>query len=756
MDDKYAELSGDSVKPPQLRLQRSQSFVRAVLESGLDTIRECRVFEADGTRVETVAVDIQVARPQKKTDHEIRLSERIAARFASEDRWPPEVLALRESFPDVPHLNIRLPDQPRSLCLYADDWNDQRLRWNGKAFLERIRDWLGLTARGKLHQDDQPLEPFMFNSGYRIVVSHRIEKAGEDAPVPLTVISFGSELHEQVLIACDPAQEKASRPEQKFLMFRITTPAVSHGVIHSLPRTMADLAALTDRAGFSLLDALREKLRTLPNNGLRERRFVLLLDFPKTRTVGGRVESVERKAFLSFTPVSSVGEKLGVWEKVDGMPGMLLGNPSGKDGTEVVVDAVMDVSATCSWDTLAILNGEASRTKIRIFAVGAGALGSQIACNLARSGFGEWTIVDTDALLPHNMARHTATATFTGWSKAVVVSGEMNALADDDPIAEPLHADILRPGEKQPIIEEKVSNADVILDMSASVAVARKLRDNVPGKRVISTFLNPSGHDLVVLAEDAERKCPLDHLEMRYYWAAATLEELQNHLGSSLSPHVRYGTSCRDVSSRVSQDFVAFHAANGARVIRKTMNASTAGITVFQYDDESYTLNAVPVPVEVMCSCKLDEWHVYVSPDVLRSMMAVRKESLPKETGGVLVGGIDFDRFAIYIVGLIPAPADSRQFPNGFIRGSKLLAERLREIERRTLGNLSYLGEWHSHPNGTGTMPSTDDAKLFTWIQENTVLDGRPAVMVIAGQRGEFRVAVKSISLHKTVRCPKQ
>lgn len=28
-------------------------------------------------------------------------------------------------------------------------------------FLERIRNWLRLTAIGKLHEDDQPLEPLL-------------------------------------------------------------------------------------------------------------------------------------------------------------------------------------------------------------------------------------------------------------------------------------------------------------------------------------------------------------------------------------------------------------------------------------------------------------------------------------------------------------------------------------------------------------------------------------------------------------------
>jgi tRNA A37 threonylcarbamoyladenosine dehydratase len=46
-------------------------------------------------------------------------------------------------------------------------------------------------------------------------------------------------------------------------------------------------------------------------------------------------------------------------------------------------------------------------TEVRHFCLfGAGALGSQLMNNLSRAGFGRWTIVDNDKLLPHNLARN--------------------------------------------------------------------------------------------------------------------------------------------------------------------------------------------------------------------------------------------------------------------------------------------------------------------------------------------------------------
>ena len=71
-----------------------------------------------------------------------------------------------------------------------------------------------------------------------------------------------------------------------------------------------------------------------------------------------------------------------------------------------------------------------------------------------------------------------------------------------------------------------------------------------------------------------------------------------------------------------------------------------------------------------------------------------------------------------------------------YIRGVHGLNDERERIVRATAGNLDYLGEWHSHPEGVSTQPSEDDRKVFGWICELAAVDGRPAVMLIVGEGG--------------------
>ena len=91
-------------------------------------------------------------------------------------------------------------------------------------------------------------------------------------------------------------------------------------------------------------------------------------------------------------------------------------------------------------------------------------------------------------------------------------------------------------------------------------------------------------------------------------------------------------------------------------------------------------------------------------------------------------------RKIIYIVDTVPSPPDSDEQPASYVRGFAGLRERLEEISRVTDGMLGYLGEWHSHPDGAGARPSSDDLKVLEWVAKTMGLDGACGVMGIVGE----------------------
>lgn len=129
----------------------------------------------------------------------------------------------------------------------------------------------------------------------------------------------------------------------------------------------------------------------------------------------------------------------------------------------------------------------------------------------------------------------------------------------------------------------------------------------------------------------------------------------------------------------------------------------------------------------------IKNWIVKISKKTEENLYRLRKEKLPNETGGVLIGSFDFERKICYVVDDISNISDSIEYPQSFIRGSSGLLNRIEEIEKITVGNLVYVGEWHSHPTNI-TVKSEQDEQLMKAIVNFNMSEGNPACMIIVGE----------------------
>ena len=161
MCHQYLSAPGDLVSTEEIITPKARDAVQ-FLESGhsqYSKLIECR--KSENNEIVVLEVDVEVC--QKKVNN-IRREERIAIVFDKSDILIPDVLALRNDFPAVPHTNLRKEEFPRSLCLFDRPYSELKRRWTPFVFIERIREWLALTARGTLHAEDQPLEPLLIGS----------------------------------------------------------------------------------------------------------------------------------------------------------------------------------------------------------------------------------------------------------------------------------------------------------------------------------------------------------------------------------------------------------------------------------------------------------------------------------------------------------------------------------------------------------------------------------------------------------------
>jgi len=705
-------------------LLRSEGYGGAHLVS-------CRGGNEGGDDRNLLIVDVDVGLGQRTLINPIQGTERVGITFARPD-WLPSVYPLRTDFPtNIPHLNLAVAGQPSSLCLFEMP-NEEALRiTTPHVLLERIRVWLKETAYGRLHGDDQPLEPLFIVSGYSLVLP-------QDASIePVGIYNaFCVSNHQGHPIFLEPVTASAMRGTATTAMSAIMllTKALPNARIRILPQNAGELIESYEELGTDILADLHTVFQMWPSNPrllhLLTQPCLLVIRTPIERSPG-QIDGEAAKAFLTLCPAEEFAIKLGaLLRHNEHIAPPVTTLPPDIAGLKTIQLQALDVHRPFSRAVAQMASGLSSDDKYlrKIVLIGAGALGSQFALTAARMGIGVWTVIDPDHLMPHNLARHALSAQLAGAAKADGVATEIQMLLGQD-AASSIVARV-----SDPAALRALSEADLIIDASASVSVARSLADTSRfQKPIVSIFLNPSGTDLVILREGVNRDPRIDHVEMAYYWKLVNESDLGPHLSDHGQPIYPSG-GCRQPSVRISQAQVGTFASLAVKKVFLDEPTPERAVEIWRMFDDGIAVvrSAAPLYREIT----IDGWAISISEDVVRSIIAARIAAGQCETGGILVGVWDRIRERAYIVGNYPPPPDSVGNSTGFVRGEEGVFRTLHTVETHTASNLTYIGEWHTHPIGYSSRPSADDGILLRWIGDVLLFLDVPPLMLIAGLDG--------------------
>lgn len=732
LEEQFRELFSSERTAEELK-QRAAAAMATLLRSdryGGAKLAACRSNTSTGNEV--IIIDLAVALGQRQVVNDIRATERVAVVFHGDGRLP-QVYPLRDDFPaEVPHLNISGDGEPRSLCLFDMPVDEAVRLATPLVLLERSRFWLRETAYGRLHGEDQPLDPLFARSTHALVLPQLRDgeknqvfvgyRCSEEDGFPI--------LFEHQDVA---ARSGLLKGASRFAAIIIETQSLPHGRIRALPNTIGQLIAVYRDLGTDISAPLRAALRAWAENGdlhpLFEHKVIIVIQTPIER-VPGRLDGTATKAFLTDRPSGELAEAMGAILRAHGQLSVPIGPVAPDEAMlQLIPIGAVDVHRRFDRSIARLASGlPPDESPLAITLIGAGALGSQFAITAAREGFGRWSVIDPDHLMPHNLARHALSHAEVGIAKAQGVADNIRGL--------------LGPGAASAYVarvQDTVTengcpflSADLVVDASASVPTARWLAcESSHTARTVSIFFNPRGTDLVVLQEGLHRSPRLDHLEMSYYWQLVCDPDMRTHLhsGTSILP----SGGCRTLSLQLPQSRVGAFAALAVKsVLERPL--TDGGFEIWRMTDNGIAV--CRTIGEVYHEAVIGGWTVAVRNGVVAGIAEAREAAGRCETGGVLVGTCDRERRRLYIVGHFDPPLDSEHSTSGFVRGMVGVHETLEAVEAATAANLSYIGEWHTHPPGNYSSPSGEDKRLLRWVGDALLCSDIPAVMLIAGDDG--------------------
>uniref|UniRef100_UPI003750B630 hypothetical protein n=1 Tax=Armatimonas sp. TaxID=1872638 RepID=UPI003750B630 len=333
MQQNLHELPGSIVESDQLRLPRAKGVVELLQTRGPElftVLLECRAIDGSAEPPgvpysEIVIFETEPEIPQSPM-HGIKYREYLAVIFSENDDQLPAVLALRKNFrQDVPHLNLGKRGDPVSLCWTDAPWYEEKHRWSALRFIQRLRQWLSLTSEGKLHRDDQPLEPLLMGVQGTIILPAGAYDNAQQTPEPLFCYPT-TEQGQRLILVAEPEQRAGGQPAQYVAIPLGSATPVTHGVIQWAPQNLQELHDLLAPHGLDLIKTLSKYIKSwVANKELLQREPIFLVQAPKKRTDDSDVETIDPWAFLAFgKSLGEVGESLGVIERTSTGYGQLL------------------------------------------------------------------------------------------------------------------------------------------------------------------------------------------------------------------------------------------------------------------------------------------------------------------------------------------------------------------------------------------------------------------------------------------------
>jgi len=249
--------------------------------------------------------------------------------------------------------------------------------------------------------------------------------------------------------------------------------------------------------------------------------------------------------------------------------------------------------------------------------------------------------------------------------------------------------------------------------------------------RVVTLFLTPSGMSSVLLMEDQSGYIRSLSLEAQYYRAILTNDSWGlNHLKGNAG-HFWIGAGCRDITMALSYELVSLHASILARQLRLLSTEEDAQIRVWDYEDSLGSVRSYDIQTFKPICAEVGSWTVWWDASIEEYISRLRIDALPNETGGILLGFVDQKVKTISLVLARCAPENSTSTPTKFVRGTLGVEHDIEECHRRTGRIVSYIGEWHSHPNGCSAEPSSDDHQQLEYVADVMARDGTPAIVMI-------------------------
>lgn len=352
----------------------------------------------------------------------------------------------------------------------------------------------------------------------------------------------------------------------------------------------------------------------------------------------------------------------------------------------------------------------------KVLIIGTGAIGSSLAEILCRCGARSIDLADTQIVEPGNICRSVFQLEDTFVYKTARLSKKLLSIS---PFIEVKSIADISPAligtRKAEELREILKSYDIIFDCSANNEIIQMLTDfNLETTVFYISISNKAKHMLCV--------CNLDNKNL-----IERRNQMLYSFGNYHEDEFREGTGCWHPTFEAS----FFD-------INQLLNYTVRKINDF------YKKGGKPVTFYASANNDIIDSSFdvkYFQPDLnlyltiesksLKKIEELSEDFYPNETGGILVGSY-LNAYQEVVISDILLPDDSLNSPFNFQPDHKSLNKKLRNLYRRFNGMIEYIGDWHSHPNGSNQYSTADYKSIKDVADSKKVNTHNPVLLIVA------------------------
>ncbi len=348
----------------------------------------------------------------------------------------------------------------------------------------------------------------------------------------------------------------------------------------------------------------------------------------------------------------------------------------------------------------------------KILVIGTGAIGSQVTKILVKGGVRDLTICDIDIVEQGNLCRAEFSIQHIGFRKSDTLKWHLSSLSPFVNITIEKIAKYPATTKEFEQVKNLLNQYELIFDCTTDNEMALMLDTMKLKAKIFNLSITNHAKEMLCIT-------------------GSNIMEFKSHVAASLDntvPNFYEGMGCQYPTFEAGYLDISAHLAYAMKMITKFLKSGIKPQSFIVKDNFDKNLSTTSHLIKTYTQKELN-LKLVISEGLLDDIKKLSIESIPKETGGIFIGRFFDDNYTIYISEIL-SPKKTVNTEISFTRHVEDLNKYIEKRFKESKGEFTYVGEWHSHPNGSPEYSGKDFDAMTKIAQDVQIQTNNPILLI--------------------------